>query len=41
VQGSVLHDDVRIGVGAVVRDSILGRGARVPVGAKITGEVLA
>jgi len=41
VERSVLHEDVRIGIGAVVRDSILGRGVRVPVNAQVIGEVLA
>ena len=37
VEGSVLFDDVRVGPGAVVRDSILGAGAEIAGGAVLDG----
>ena len=35
IEGSVLFDDVVVGTGAAVRNSIVGRGARVEAGATV------
>ena len=40
VHGSVLFDGVRVGPGAVVRDSILGAGSQIAAGAVIDGAVV-
>jgi mannose-1-phosphate guanylyltransferase len=40
VDGSVLFDGVRVGPGAVVRNSILGAGSQIAGGAVIDGAVI-
>jgi len=40
VSGSVLFDEARVGEGAVVRDSIVGRGAVVAPGAVLNDAVI-
>jgi mannose-1-phosphate guanylyltransferase len=40
VEGSVLFDEVRVGPGAVVRDSIVGAGAQIAAGAAVDGVVI-
>ena len=40
VEGSVVFDGVRVGPGAVVRDSILGSGAEIAGGAVLDGVVI-
>ena len=40
MHGSVVFDDARIGMGAIVRDSIVGRGAVIESGSVIDGAVI-